>query len=137
MLNPHTITCDLLELVPNAQAAWLYGSVAKGEAGNNSDVDVAVLFDAAHTVDSWALSQSASLLADSAKGLFLMLAQRGVIAAPLSQSLLHMVGFRNLAVHDYVVLNVTIVERMITTQLGNVLLFSQTVLKQFFNQTAH
>ncbi len=55
---------DLRELIPSAQAAWLYGSVAKGLAVQGSDVDVAVLLDARHPIDAWALSQQATQLAE-------------------------------------------------------------------------
>jgi uncharacterized protein YutE (UPF0331/DUF86 family) len=64
-----------------------------------------------------------------------MLEQHAVIDAQLSLSLSHMVGFRNLAVHDYEVLNMSIVERIITRQLDDVLDFSQLVLKQFFKHS--
>jgi uncharacterized protein YutE (UPF0331/DUF86 family) len=80
------------------------------------------------SVQGWGLS-------DSAKGLFTMLQQRGVIDAELSLSLSHMVGFRNIAVHDYEVLNIAIVERIITTQLDDVLRFSQSILQQFLKQS--
>ncbi len=73
-------------------------------------------------------------IADSSKGLFLILSQHTVIDAVLAQSLSHMVGFRNIAVHDYEVLNIAIVERIITRQLDDVLLFSQILLKLFLNQ---
>jgi uncharacterized protein YutE (UPF0331/DUF86 family) len=73
-------------------------------------------------------------IADSAKGLFAMLEQHGVIDAKLALSLSHMVGFRNLAVHDYEVLNMVIVDCIITQQLDDLLGFSQLILKQFFNQ---
>jgi predicted nucleotidyltransferase len=62
MTNARRIADDLRELLPNVQAAWLYGSVGRGEATQNSDVDVAVLFDAATVSDAWQLSKDASLL---------------------------------------------------------------------------
>jgi uncharacterized protein YutE (UPF0331/DUF86 family) len=80
------------------------------------------------SVQGWGMS-------DSAKGLFAMLQQRGVIDAELSLSLAHMVGFRNIAVHDYEVLNIAIVERIICNQLDDVLRFSQSMLKQFLKQS--
>jgi uncharacterized protein YutE (UPF0331/DUF86 family) len=76
------------------------------------------------SVQGWGMS-------DSAKGLFVMLQQRGVIDAELSLSLSHMVGFRNIAVHDYEVLNIAIVEHIISKQLDDVLRFSQSILQQF------
>jgi uncharacterized protein len=63
MISPQDISNDLRRLLPSAQAAWLYGSVARGEAGQSSDIDVAVLFDAKHRSDAWQLSQDASVLA--------------------------------------------------------------------------
>jgi uncharacterized protein YutE (UPF0331/DUF86 family) len=70
-------------------------------------------------------------MCDSARGLFAMLQQRDIIDAELSLSLSHMVGFRNITVHDYEVLNIAIVERIISEQLDDVLRFSQSILQQF------
>jgi uncharacterized protein len=58
------ITRDIRELMPQAQAAWLYGSAAKGEATADSDIDVAVILNANAAHDAWALSQQASILSD-------------------------------------------------------------------------
>jgi predicted nucleotidyltransferase len=62
MINPKRIADDLRELLPSAKAAWLYGSVARGEAMQSSDVDVAILFAEPTAHDAWQLSRDASVL---------------------------------------------------------------------------
>jgi uncharacterized protein YutE (UPF0331/DUF86 family) len=70
-------------------------------------------------------------VAQSAKDSFAMLEQARIIDKPLSNSLQSMVGFRNIAVHDYRELNLEIVIHIITHNIDDVLTFSSTVLKHF------
>lgn len=46
-----------------------------------------------------------------------------------------MVGFRNLAVHDYQELNYNIVESIVTKNSNDLLSFSEQIIKQFFRKT--
>jgi uncharacterized protein len=57
------IRLDVREVLPDAQAAWLFGSSARGEARADSDIDVAVIFDASVRTDAWRLRQQAQTLA--------------------------------------------------------------------------
>jgi len=59
---------------------------------------------------------------------FRLLQEAGVIAAPLADQLMRMVGFRNVAVHDYRQLDLRIVERIVTTHLDEFLAFSAALL---------
>lgn len=43
----------------------------------------------------------------------------------------HMVGFRNVALHEYIRLNLDVVHAMITKQLENFRIFSSTIVKAF------
>lgn len=64
----------------------------------------------------------------SARDVFTLLAQAGWITEALAQSLQRMVGFRNIAVHDYQTLQLPITVRIITTHLDDFLGYSQTLL---------
>jgi uncharacterized protein YutE (UPF0331/DUF86 family)/predicted nucleotidyltransferase len=64
----------------------------------------------------------------SARDVFALLAQGGWITATLAESLKHMVGFRNIAVHDYQTLQLPITVSIIQNNLDEFLQYSQTLL---------
>lgn len=64
----------------------------------------------------------------SARDVFALLAQGGWIDPALADSLKRMVGFRNIAVHDYQALQLPITVRIITSHLDEFLRFSQAIL---------
>jgi uncharacterized protein YutE (UPF0331/DUF86 family) len=61
---------------------------------------------------------------------FALLAGAGVIDADLAERLQKMVGFRNIAVHDYERLNLSIVRAIVTERLSDFERFSQTALRR-------
>jgi uncharacterized protein YutE (UPF0331/DUF86 family) len=69
-------------------------------------------------------------LPQSARDVFELLAQAGWIDAALASALKKMVGFRNIAVHDYQTLLLPITESVITAHLDEFLQFSQAVLRR-------
>lgn len=64
----------------------------------------------------------------SARDVFALLAQGGWIDASLAERLKHMVGFRNIAVHEYQNLQVPITVRIIENHLDEFLQYSQALL---------
>lgn len=64
----------------------------------------------------------------SARDVFTLLAQGGWIDAALADSLKRMVGFRNIAVHDYQALQLPILVNIIEKHLDEFLRYSQTLL---------
>jgi uncharacterized protein YutE (UPF0331/DUF86 family) len=66
----------------------------------------------------------------SARQVFDLLAQGGFIPAALAEQLKKMVGFRNIAVHEYQQLLLPITESIITQHLDEFLVFAQTVLQR-------
>jgi len=64
----------------------------------------------------------------SARDVFTLLAQGSWISAALAESLKHMVGFRNIAVHDYQAMQLPITVRIIESHLDEFLQYSQAVL---------
>lgn len=61
---------------------------------------------------------------------FTILNQHQIITDNLTQSLQGMVGFRNIAVHDYQSLNLDIVENIIKHKLNDLLEFCKVIIKQ-------
>jgi uncharacterized protein YutE (UPF0331/DUF86 family) len=66
---------------------------------------------------------------DSAES-FELLARAGIIETELSPRLRKMVGFRNTVIHEYQVVDMGIVERVITDGLGDLLAFADQVLRR-------
>jgi uncharacterized protein YutE (UPF0331/DUF86 family) len=64
----------------------------------------------------------------SARDVFSLLASAGWVTAELADSLKRMVGFRNIAVHDYQTLQLPITVRIIESHLDDFLVFTQTLL---------
>ncbi|MFN7835909.1 MAG: type VII toxin-antitoxin system HepT family RNase toxin [Burkholderiaceae bacterium] len=64
----------------------------------------------------------------SARDVFALLAQGGWIDATLADGLKRMVGFRNIAVHDYQALQLPITVSIITTHLNEFLQYSKALL---------
>ena len=60
---------------------------------------------------------------------FDLLLQAGLIEAGLAGRLKRMVGFRNVAVHDYRKLNLQIVQKIVTDHLDDFLELTRTVLR--------
>lgn len=72
----------------------------------------------------------------SARDVFALLATVGWIEAPLADRLQKMVGFRNIAVHDYQALLIPIVTEVITRHLDDFLAYSRAILLRSGPQTA-
>jgi uncharacterized protein YutE (UPF0331/DUF86 family) len=62
---------------------------------------------------------------------FTLLQTSGIIPADLATRMQHMVGFRNVAVHEYTRLNLDVVHAIITKQLEDFRTFSSTIVKAF------
>lgn len=64
----------------------------------------------------------------SARDVFTLLAQAGWIEAALADNLKRMVGFRNIAVHDYQAMQIPVVISIIERHLDEFLNYSQSLL---------
>jgi len=60
---------------------------------------------------------------------FRLLQEDGVLSPELSQRLMRMVGFRNVAIHDYRRLNLDVVRSIVTTHLTDFLALTRVFLK--------
>jgi uncharacterized protein YutE (UPF0331/DUF86 family) len=65
----------------------------------------------------------------SARDSFRLLADAGAIDAALSERLQRMIGFRNIAVHQYQALDLAVVESILRRDLDDVLAFTMVVAK--------
>ena len=66
----------------------------------------------------------------SARDVFNLLAQGDWLDVELAEALKRMVGFRNIAVHDYQTLQLPITVKVITHHLDEFLRYSERILKQ-------
>lgn len=66
----------------------------------------------------------------SSRDVFAMLCQHDWIPEELSKKLQNMVGFRNIAIHDYQVVQLEIVESIINLHLSDFLSFTNIILKK-------
>jgi uncharacterized protein YutE (UPF0331/DUF86 family) len=62
---------------------------------------------------------------------FTLLQTSGIMPTDLATRMQHMVGFRNVAVHEYTRLNLDVVHAIITKQLEDFRTFSSTIVKAF------
>lgn len=62
---------------------------------------------------------------------FTLLEKQGIIEAPLGERLRKMVGFRNVAVHQYQSLDPAIVESIVTNHLHDFRVFAGRILQHF------
>lgn len=62
---------------------------------------------------------------------FTLLQTAGILSADLTTRMQRMVGFRNMAVHQYAHLNLDIVHAIITKQLDDFRRFSSTIVKAY------
>ncbi len=60
---------------------------------------------------------------------FSLLQTAGILPADLAQRMQRMVGFRNVAIHEYARLNLDVVRTIITKQLDDFRIFSSTIIK--------
>lgn len=69
-------------------------------------------------------------LPQSARDVFDLLAQASWIDAPLANTLKRMIGFRNIAVHNYQALQLPITIAIIETHLDDFLRYSQKIIQR-------
>ncbi|MFH1860711.1 MAG: DUF86 domain-containing protein [bacterium] len=67
---------------------------------------------------------------------FSLLARKQIIPVYLEEKMSSMVGFRNIAVHEYQKLRIEIIEAIIRTGLDDLLAFSDCIVKEFSEKEA-
>lgn len=72
-------------------------------------------------------------LPQSARDVFTVLHEQQIISHELAESMQKMVGFRNVAVHDYQVLALPIVKALIQHHLGDFSAFKEQIIRYAFS----
>jgi len=67
-------------------------------------------------------------LPQNSRDAFTILEKEGIISPSLSQKMKAMVGFRNIAVHDYQELNLAILQKILEEHLVDFLQYTKTIL---------
>jgi len=67
-------------------------------------------------------------LPQTSRDAFLLLETEGIIPVSLSKRMQRMVGFKNIAVHDYQEINLTILQKIIENHLDDFLQFSKAII---------
>ncbi|HTF85129.1 MAG TPA: DUF86 domain-containing protein [Cellvibrio sp.] len=116
-----------------------YAKAGSQFASDYSRQDAAILniqraCEAALDMGQHIIRQERLGIPQSARDVFVLLAQAGWIDTHLSDVMKRMVGFRNIAVHDYQTLLLPIVEKIIATHLDDFLHFSSCVLNRAMNK---
>ncbi|WP_374324332.1 DUF86 domain-containing protein [Azonexus sp.] len=112
-----------------------YAADPAGFASNFSRQDAAILniqraCEAALDMGQHLIRRERLGIPQSARDVFALLARGGWIDDGLADALKRMVGFRNLAVHDYASLQLPITVRIIETHLDEFLEYSSTLLRK-------
>lgn len=110
-----------------------YAADPAGFASNFTRQDAAILniqraCEAALDMGQHLIRRERLGVPQSARDVFTLIAQAGWITPVLSDSLKRMVGFRNIAVHDYESLQLPITIRIIETHLDDFLAYAQALL---------
>ena len=118
-----------------ARAREEYGKDPETFATDYTRQDAAILniqraCEAALDMGQYLIRQQRLGVPQGARDVFGLLARAGWIGVELAESLKRMVGFRNIAVHDYQALQLPITVAIITRHLGELLDYAQIVLKR-------
>ncbi len=118
-----------------ARAREEYAVDPKGFATNFTRQDAAILniqraCEAVLDMGQHIIRRESLGLPQSARDVFALLRQAGWIDEVLAESMKRMVGFRNVAVHEYQALQLPITLNIITGHLGEFADFSQCMLRK-------
>lgn len=118
-----------------ARAREEYGKAPGSFAADITRQDAAILniqraCEAALDIGQYLIRRERLGAPQSARDVFTLLAAGGWIEADLAEKLRKMVGFRNIAVHQYQTLHLPIVVAIITTRLDDFLAFCGAILQR-------
>ena len=111
-----------------------YANEKQNLVGNQTRQDAIVLnlqraCETAIDLDMYVVSQRKLGVPQDSRDAFTLLQTTGIIPTDLSTRMQHMVGFRNVAVHEYTRLNLDVVHAIITNHLDDFRAFSSTIVR--------
>lgn len=117
-----------------ARAREEYNADPDGFAANYTRQDAAILniqraCEAALDMGNHLIRRDKLGITQSSRGVFTLLEQTGRIDAATAHSMRRMVGFRNVAVHEYQALVLPITVNIITQHLNDFLRYTQALLQ--------
>lgn len=117
-----------------ARARGAYSNDAAGFSGDIDRQDIAVLniqraCEACIDMGNLVIRRDRLGLPQSARDVFALLATAGIIGVDLANRLERMVGYRNIAVHDYKKLSLQVTISIIKLHLDDFAVFSEEVMK--------
>lgn len=111
-----------------------YAGNEQNLVGNQTKQDAIVLnlqraCETAIDLGMYVVSQRKLGVPQDSRDAFSLLQTAGILPADLAQRMQRMVGFRNVAVHEYTLLNLEVIHSIITKQLDDFRTFSSTIVK--------
>lgn len=111
-----------------------YAGNKQNLVGNQTKQDAIILnlqraCETAIDLAMYVISQRKLGVPQDSRDAFALLQTADILPADLAQRLQRMVGFRNVAVHEYTRLNLDVVLSIITNQLDDFRTFSSTIVK--------
>ena len=111
-----------------------YAGTNQNLAENQTKQDAIVLnlqraCETAIDLAMYVVSQRKLGVPQDSRDAFTLLQTAGILSADLTTRMQRMVGFRNVAIHEYARLNLDVVHAIITMQLDDFRTFSSTIVK--------
>lgn len=110
----------------NPLAIILFGSYSRNSQREDSDIDIAMI--ANETSKNELFVMKSNLEEQVKREAFILLEENNIIDSKMSKNMQGMVGFRNMAVHDYKEIDEEILKDVIENHLNDLLDFARILL---------
>lgn len=110
----------------NPLAIILFGSYSRNSQREDSDIDIAMI--ANETSKNELFVMKSNLEEQVKREAFILLEENNIIDSKMSKNMQGMVGFRNIAVHDYKEIDEEILKDVIENHLNDLLDFARILL---------
>ena len=110
----------------NPLAIILFGSYSRNSQREDSDIDIAMI--ANETSKNELFVMKSNLEEQVKREAFILLEENNIIDSKMSKNMQRMVGFRNIAVHDYKEIDEEILKDVIENHLNDLLDFARILL---------
>jgi uncharacterized protein YutE (UPF0331/DUF86 family) len=131
VFNKAAIIERCLQRVPNEYAGDKQNLVANQTKQDAIILNLQRACETAIDLAMYVVSQRKLGVPQHSRDAFTLLQTPGIIPIDLATRMQHMVGFLNVAVHEYTRLNLDVVHAIITKQLEDFRTFSSTIVKMF------